>query len=399
MKPVVIVSLFVILTISCQNNNIDKYNQIKTFNIEKLPEVTSLKLSDLRFIDIQYVPLETNQQSLIPRTINIGSLGDRIKFDSNSFIIQQFNNILKFRDDGLFVAKIGIAGRGPDEYQTCHDMETDEKGLIYIVDGWKRKLFIYSETGEFLKTVSFPLPGEVEFRFIEGAFLCYSQNNMGNVEYSFNLIDTGGQIIKKYPNKYPFALNPNSAVGFSHENLFYRFNGRLFKKEVYSDTIYVYENMKFNPYMIIKAGDRLITPGARSALSAMEVKKNYISPRNLFEFGDYVYYEFIYGFDFSNTLIYSFIASKKGNMQVLFKPEEGIINDLDGGVNILPLTIKDDNTIIGWVDAIKLKAHVASETFKNSSPKYPEKKKKLEKLANSLKETDNPVLVMVSLKK
>lgn len=56
MKPVVIISLFVILTISCQNNNIDKYNQIKTFNIEKLPEVTSLKLSDLRFIDIQYVP-------------------------------------------------------------------------------------------------------------------------------------------------------------------------------------------------------------------------------------------------------------------------------------------------------------------------------------------------------
>ena len=85
-------------------------------------------------------------------------------------------------------------------------------------------------------------------------------------------------------------------------------------------------------------------------------------------------------------------------MQVLFKPEEGIINDLDGGVNILPLTIKDDNTIIGWVDAIKLKAHVASETFKNSSPKYPEKKKELEKLASGLKETDNPVLVMVRLK-
>ena len=59
---------------------------------------------------------------------------------------------------------------------------------------------------------------------------------------------------------------------------------------------------------------------------------------------------------------------------------------------------KDDNTIIGWVDAIKLKAHVASETFKKSSPKYPEKKKELEKLASGLKETDNPVLVMVRLK-
>jgi len=72
---------------------------------------------------------------------------------------------------------------------------------------------------------------------------------------------------------------------------------------------------------------------------------------------------------------------------------------LDGGPGFFPKTIKDDNTIIGWVDAQKLKSHVASEEFKNSKPKYPGKKKELEKLANSLKETDNPVLVLVSLKK
>jgi hypothetical protein len=131
----------------------------------------------------------------------------------------------------------------------------------------------------------------------------------------------------------------------------------------------------------------------------MELAKNYITPRNFFEFGDYVYYEFTYKSDFPNTLRYSFIGSKKGNFQILIKPEDGIINDLDGGTNILPLTIKDDNTIIGWVDAPELKTHVASEEFKNSKPKYPEKKKEIEKLANSLKETDNPVLVLVRLKK
>jgi hypothetical protein len=37
--------------------------------------------------------------------------------------------------------------------------------------------------------------------------------------------------------------------------------------------------------------------------------------------------------------------------------------------------------------------------FINSEVKLLEKKKELEKLANSLKETDNPVLVLVSLKK
>ncbi|MZP67102.1 MAG: hypothetical protein GT597_13230, partial [Bacteroidales bacterium] len=49
--------------------------------------------------------------------------------------------------------------------------------------------------------------------------------------------------------------------------------------------------------------------------------------------------------------------------------------------------------------ANKLKEYVASENFKNSKPLYPEKKKELEKLADSLKETDNPVLVMVRLKR
>lgn len=80
-------------------------------------------------------------------------------------------------------------------------------------------------------------------------------------------------------------------------------------------------------------------------------------------------------------------------------PGQGLINDLDGGPNILPLTIKDDNTIVGCVDALQLKNHVSSEAFKNSTPKYPEKKKEPEKLAASLKETDNPVLMLVTLKR
>ncbi|OFY62518.1 MAG: hypothetical protein A2Y71_10355 [Bacteroidetes bacterium RBG_13_42_15] len=132
--------------------------------------------------------------------------------------------------------------------------------------------------------------------------------------------------------------------------------------------------------------------------NGMDIVKNYIQPLNLFEFGDYVYYEFIYKYEYPDILIYSFIGSKQNNYQTLFNRSEGIINDLDGGPNILPRTIKDDNTILSMVDALTLKNHVASEEFKNSTPKFPKKKKELEKLAASLKETDNPVLVLVSLK-
>ncbi len=83
----------------------------------------------------------------------------------------------------------------------------------------------------------------------------------------------------------------------------------------------------------------------------------------------------------------------------LLNTEKGITNDIDGGPNINFKTAKDENTVISWINAFELKAHVASDAFKNSTPKYPEKKRELEKLANSLTEQDNPVLMLVSLKK
>ena len=55
--------------------------------------------------------------------------------------------------------------------------------------------------------------------------------------------------------------------------------------------------------------------------------------------------------------------------------------------------------MFGLINPYQIKALVTSIEFKNSTPKYLEKKKEFEKLANSLKETDNPVLMIVRLKK
>jgi hypothetical protein len=49
------------------------------------------------------------------------------------------------------------------------------------------------------------------------------------------------------------------------------------------------------------------------------------------------------------------------------------------------------------VEATELKKYITSDKFINSNPKYPEKKKQLETFANSLKETDNPILILVNL--
>jgi hypothetical protein len=397
MKAFKIILLLSLLLIGCRNSNVKKTDQLLTFDLRELPKITQVKLSDLGFTDIEYIPLETNEQSIITGSDDLIT-GNKLIPGERNFIIHRFSTILEFKNDGKFITRIGTKGRGPNEFTAAHDVNINDTNRdIYLLARWQKKFFVYSENGKLLRTIPFAFSPS-EFQFFEDKIICYSENHMGDIQNSYTLIDTTGRVIKYFPNKYPFKNH--DAYGIWTENLFYNFDNKLFKKEVYSDTIFQYYKENFTPHMVILVGKKLITPEARTEFDGETLAKNYIIPLNLFEFGDYVYYEFVYRYVIpDDVLIYSFIGSKNNTFQALFNTGQGISNDLDGGPNILPKTIKDDNTIIGWVDALKLKAHIASEEFKNSKPKYPEKKKELENLANRLKETDNPVLILVRLKK
>jgi len=390
-KMIKLLSITLIIATSCQNSN-RKADQLIKFDLNELPNTSQVRLSDLGCTDIEYLPLETNELCMIPRI-------NDIRIGKDYFIIHFFTIIYKFKSDGSFVAKIGTEGRGPNEFTVVHDVDIDRKNQnIYLVDGWQKRFYVYSESGQIIRTFKTPLYASIEFRFTDDGILSYNMNQFANVENSYNLIDTSGRIIKNFPNMYSWEKDEGAATYvFQFENLFYRFNDKLFKKEVYSDTVFVFENKDFKPHLVIEVGKRLISPETRSEYTTEQIRDNFITPINLFEFGDYIYYEFIVPLNDHREGL-SFIGSKKNDFQALVDPEKDIINDLDGGPNIWPKTIKDDNTILSWIDALQLKAHVASDAFIKSTPKFPGKKKELEELANSLKDTDNPVLIMIKLK-
>jgi hypothetical protein len=390
-----------LFVITYQISNIKDKNQIITFDLKKFPKITTVKLSDLGCVDINYVPLETNDQSFISGNFDLMSMGFRIIAGKDYYIVKNFNTIKKFRDDGTFVAKIGKEGRGPDEFLVAHDIDINKKNQeIYLVDAWDKRFYVYSEGGKFIRTFKCPL-NTSHFRMNSDGIMCYSINSFQNVETSFNLIDTAGTIIKSFPNKYPWSIKANQKSLVLNENIFYEFNNQLFKKEIYSDTIYIYINGSFKPHIVIEQGQRLLTTKARSEFEQEDLLRDFISQEHLFEFGDYIFYEFSYG-----RSKYSFVGSKKSNFTALsinnlhnsFRRFKGFVNDIDGGPDLLPYAVKNDNILVYIIDALDLKKYVASEEFKNSTPKYPEKKKDLEKLANNLKETDNPILILVRLK-
>jgi hypothetical protein len=378
-----IVIFFSVVVIACQDVKNDNRNELITIKLKELTDTSVVTLSDLGFDNINYIPLETKEYSLIPDI-------REIKFDTGFFLIKYFNTILKFQTDGSFISKIGTEGRGPGEFLVAHDIDVDKRNhCIYLVDGWARKFYVYSENGTFIRTFKSPL-NVTNFKVTAEGILCFSTNYIANIDTSYTLIDTTGKHVKSFPNRYQWNYKVQQGTFIYTENIFYWFNNLLFKKEVYSDTIFKFENKEFVPHLVIKHGARLLTLEARSNSSTEYLRENFISQKNLFEFGDYIYYEF--AIDLGQ---YGFIASKTKDYKVLIKSDQGIYNDLDGGPNIIPGSVIDDGTVIAWINGLQLKNHINSEEFKNSIPKYPKKKKELEKLANSLKETDNPVLVLV----
>lgn len=364
--------------------------QLVELDLKKLPEKRTLKLSEIGVTDVQYIPLETSKESVIERI-------SEIIFGKDFFLVQNYSDIKMFRYDGSFVTKIGTIGRGPNEFTVAHDVDINPKtGSIYVADGWQHKFLVFNKSGKVLRTFKTPVTGAMNFKFSDDWILCYIQNHMGITENSYILIDTTGNILKNYPNKYPWKRTVPS-VAYGGENIFYRFNGNLIKKEIYSDTVYSWKNEGFEPHLILNVGRLRLTPANREGSDYKFIMNNYLTPVNLFEFSNFIYYEFIIPWE-GETEGLSYIGSKNGNFSVLFDPEVELINDFDAGPNIWPKTIKDNSTMVAWIDAIKLKQYVISINFKTLKPINSERKKQFEKFALSVKETDNPVIMLIKIK-
>jgi hypothetical protein len=203
MKILKVFLIIFLIGYSCKNVKHVDDSAIVTFDLKELPEISNLKLTDLGFVDIEYIPLETNAQSMISGTEDLLT-GNKFIIGERNYIIQRFTTILEFKTDGRFITRIGTKGRGPNEFTAAHDVKINKTNNdIYLLARWQKKFFVYSENGKLIRTFQFPFSPS-EFQFVEDKILCYSENHMGDIQNSYSLIDTTGRVIKYFPNKYPF---------------------------------------------------------------------------------------------------------------------------------------------------------------------------------------------------
>jgi hypothetical protein len=353
-------------------------------------EITLSQLAD----GITYIPLD---DSILLAGINSNS--NPLFVNNHMYLYDRNQGILIFNRDGRFLRKVGKIGRGPGEYLHGGVFAVDNiTGSVYLND-LNSLIKVYSGNGDYQRSFSLiEYGGSIDAltMFNERLFVTFNLQFGDDFKYEWVFLDTLGNIVNKKERAIPLYKSNYLTGGGT-----YFFDQKMKFWHNFKDTVYSFNpDLTYRPNFILTPGDyRLPKSYVDDPIRRLP---EYIMFQQIFETKKYliIRYSFYKG---KNGLI---IIDKKDYKSYTsywtFDSFGSITNDLDGGLKFLPLSfyIEDGREYLaGLVDPFQLKARANSNEFKSSTLKNTEKKKVFEKMAYSLKETDNPVLMIIRLKK
>jgi hypothetical protein len=427
---------FFILSISCENKKEPEVKGNSTVVIGVESNYKNFKRFTLDELNakVEYIPLETSDNNPIDRIRNIDIKHQYI-------VVVSTENVYLFSNYGKYFHSIGSYGKGPDAYNMPVSAIISED-KVFISDLLRNLILEYSTENIFIQSIPITkktfssAPLNAFYPISSSEFLIQVVNYSGYEMHRLLRVNTKGQVLMGYPNttyftlrqtnpgeKHPFfSLSSANTEGhiYKHENMF-RYMHRL------NDTIWNIAGDDISPLYVLHRGNLglpaeflgySITDEAFQTKVKESLKLRFVNETNSFLFVTYFFanhYPFsfrkspisrpkssttgisqgfpILGVYNKTTTEFFFVAPSGVDHQL---EPLGIENDIDGGINFAPMYSPDERTLVSWFNAYDLKAHVASEAFRSSTPKYPERKRELEALANHLKDDDNPVLMVVT---
>jgi hypothetical protein len=384
----VLVSCFAVFFIflSCSKGE----KPVIEINPEKF-KMSKVHLSDFTE-DIEYVKLDSF--ILIPHIMSARTA-------DNAVIIctRPDCQLLVYDWNGRYLNKIGRQGNGPGEYkypwEFCIDSKTNR---VYVLNMNMKQILKYNLNGQYYGEI--PLEQfDTDFKdidFRDNRIYLFEEIIYGYAKYNWLIVDTTGSYVSSKFNSVSRFKVRRGNIG----DISFRYKDEIYYWNHFNDSVFEVKPEGYSVRYLFGKGSFRITPENQDDM------KNYSQRIHPFIFIKSKHILFLIYFMKENWGI-ALLHENKNTFQSFELPYKagelpvGVINDLDGGVLFNPeqLIIKNNREyLLSWVDAFSLKTHVASDAFKNSEPKFLVKKKELEKLAASLNENDNPVLMLVKLK-
>ena len=385
--------LLIILLCSCGRSKYQaKVDELIKIDLLSDADMTLSNLSEIAS-DIQYIPLQTIDSSLISRIDKVVIQGDKI------YVNNRGTDIICFDKIGSFVGRLSKVGRGPGEYTWIQDFDisSDSKKLILLSNG---KVLLYNVNGdEYTFSKSLDLyEGVLKISFIPGTDNIIVSNGpwFGN-ETSLNLVinlDRDTLLLKQNCYKYEKL---GSGMRATNDAIQYKLGDKVCFKEGFSDTIF-YVNNKLDqlvPHLILDSQGTVPPPKVRGDMEYAKAHAgDFSSVAVAYEVPRYIFYYYMYK-SMRHKIIYDKVSNRKYELAL----ENALVDDLNGGPN-LDLNMQNCTGRYFYVsiDAIKLKRHFQSDYYSNAAVKDLQKKVKLKGIADSVKETDNPLLIIVTPK-
>jgi hypothetical protein len=371
--------------------------------------------------DVQYIPLSGSEMPYI-RGINL------LGITNNYMLISDMLGCYLFDTSGQFIRSIGVRGRGPGEFPSIGQIAIGEDKRVFILS--LKVLNEYNIKGIFQGSVDFydsssPQGYLGNWLYLNnGTFLAQVRNDTGSEKYKAVVLNTQGAIIAGFQNFILFAKDRSSAASVSGISSAYYFNDSIRYKELFNDTLFsLVGGTNMIPLLRFNLGSYKADymEFSNDLLGRAKFTREWARINDVFETSQFLFFDLQTtldylkrpepfherGFDFdyyTTRMLGIYDKTKRETSFVdITRTDEillrtGIFNDIDGGPKFLPRFRMGENKFAMPIDAFELKRYIKSESFRNAHPKYPEKKKALEELVNSLKEDSNPVLMVVTMK-
>ena len=379
------------LLFSC--NSEKKVNDVYLIDLQKFEEGNIL-LSDITN-EIEYVSLDN--QFPIGLTYSY-KITDNLIYAS----IQNVGLVSFFRN-GKFNISYGKIGRGPEEYVYCLRFAVDEEtGTVYVMDHKMNDVEVYNHNGDYIRNLKLPKDDDGfqlnAIKFFESSLFMAQSINMGRGDHDWVILDTLGNILNGKRNPYPEFNGRMGGMATLSET-----KGNILYWDNFKDTVFhIHPDFDYSPICIISKGEHRFPMSTEKYNPVEDYIKNEANYMFLYTFLE-TNQSFFLQYELNRILKLAVFDKKSGTTTVteITDFENGIINDIDNGLAFVPekhFEIGNNSYLTAFIQPYEIKAHVASEKFKKSTPKYPERKKDLEQLANNLDKDDNPVLMLVKLK-
>ena len=327
--------------------------------------------------DIRYVPLETTDDCLM----------------NNEFYIMQYtgediitSGIFHFDKNGKFLNKIGSKGQGPEEYLQGLFAFGDWKNKLLYVQNWTT-LTCYGFDGTFVRSVPTPQLNMGAAGLFDENHILYSNDiyyaDKANPIQLYMVDSQNGKTVSKWRGH----LEENKKYGMilTSRDFMYNYDNSLFYKPALENVI----------FKILSPKKRQLVYKFDCSGKDIDVSADEVDPKKRFQFlsvywaKETAQYLFVnYGMkNISRLGIYD--KEKKTFTNVTIK------DNLAGCYDIHPAWTSDDNHL--------LMVYYAGGLLQDKEKRYstgllPERKKELDELLKNIKEDDNPVVILVTLK-